>query len=65
MRTGELRIVSGSLFGSSFANPVKTDIELFWPSHFCFPTHVWYFPGFPWLVSRFTGSSLGGQHKRA
>ena len=37
----------------------------FWSSHFCLPTHVWYFPGFPWLVSRLTGSSLSGKHKCA
>ena len=42
---------SGLAFGNSFAKPVKTDFELFWPSHFCLPTHVWYLPGFPWLVS--------------
>ena len=26
---------------------------------------MWYFPGFPWLASRFTGSSLSGKHKSA
>ena len=52
-------------FSNSFANPVKTDFGLSRSSHFCLPTHVWYFPGFPWLVFRFTGSSLSGKHKCA
>ena len=54
MRTSGLRNRQRLAFGNSFANPVKTEFELFWPSHFCLPTHVWYFPGFSWLVSRFT-----------
>ena len=46
MCTSGLRIVSDSFFGNSFANSVKTDFGLFWPSHFCLPSHVWYFPRF-------------------
>ena len=65
MRTSGLRIVSGFAFGNSFANPVKTDFGLFWLSHFCLPTHAWYFRGLPWLVFRFTDSPLSGKHKCA